>query len=44
MKKYVTPNVTFVFFECQDICTASAVNTKGNATFEDYDFASGSWI
>ena len=43
MKKYVTPDVTVVLLEQQDICTTSSFS-NGNANFEDYGFDSSLWI
>ena len=43
MKKYVTPDVTVVLLEQQDICTTSSFS-NGNANFEDYGFDPSLWI
>ena len=43
MKKYVSPDVTLLILECQDVCTASGVGENNSYESNDYDFG-GAWL
>ena len=43
MKKYVSPDVTMIFFSCQDICRTSEWGGGETYKSEDYGFGE-TWL